>query len=142
MSRLQVEEYVEHKGVVKQILDNAILVGVIPNSACAECHVGATCSANSGQERIIEISGSEDSFEVGEIVFVKIYKRSGLMAVCYAFAFPLLFLFASAFAVFHLCRSEPLAALSGFVSVVLYYMLLFFFRSRLKRKFTFKLEKI
>ena len=138
---MQMKDYIGHEGVIKNVSDNIIYVSVLQDSACAGCHAKSACFSVSNKERIIKVPYKTSSFKEGEEVMVKMHKQSGFKAVKYAFVFPLFVLFFSIFLIFRLTHSEAIAALVAIVSVAVYYFILFLFKDRISRKFTFELEK-
>jgi Positive regulator of sigma E activity len=134
-------DFIEHDGVVKNISKKTIFVSISRNSACAECQAQSACLAFSGNEQILEIPRTDSSFGKGEKVMVRIYKRAGLKAVWYAFAFPLALLFISVFITFQLKFDEIIIALTSLSAVALYYFFLFLCKDRMDKKFSFELEK-
>ena len=68
--------------------------------------------------------------------------RLGYQAVWLGFVVPLLLMLAVIWTVASIQADEAVAALSGIVALIPYYILLYILRDNLKRKFTFQVEKI
>ena len=80
--------------------------------------------------------------QVGEEVRVMTSLRLGYQAVWLGFVVPLLLMLAVIWTVASIQADEAVAALSGIVALIPYYILLYILRDNLKRKFTFQVEKI
>ena len=79
-------------------------------------------------------------FHEGQAVIVLGRLSDGLSAAALAYALPLVLLLAVLVIVLALGYDESLAALAAILSLVPYYGILYLFRSRLQRRFSFRLK--
>ena len=85
---------IEHKGFIERIRDNSILIKIVSESACADCHAKGACSAADMQEKEIEVQDSSGAFYTGEMVSVVIRQSQGFKALLIGYVYPFIILFA------------------------------------------------
>ncbi len=131
---------VSHDGEVIAVNNGHYQVKIITKSACAGCHSSKYCSVSDVKEKVIDVF-SEKRFTVGEEVTVKLEETKGMFAVFIGFVIPLALMIATP--AFMLSRgfSEMLSAFASLGSVSIYYFLLWTQKGRMKKKFSFKIEK-
>ena len=132
---------IEHEGIISSIDNNYIYVKIMQTSACAECHAKTMCSLSEAKEKVIEIPNSQSNYRVGDAVTITGAPSLGLMAVFYAFVLPLILLLSVLVVVLWLSDSEISAILFSLVSLLVYYIVLYFYRDIMKKKFVFTLTK-
>lgn len=133
------KESIEHEGVVKSADNKSVTVSIIAESACSGCHAEGLCSLSGKEEKIVEIQGT---FNVspGETVRVLMKQSSGYAAVLFGYVLPLI-LVVTVLIILASSGVPELAAGLGSVAVLApYYMVLYFFRKRIDRKFAFSLK--
>lgn len=133
---------IHHTGIIERIDPDKVYVKIIQQSACAGCHAKSMCNASESKDRIIEIEGLFNSFQVNEEVELQGQSSLGYQAVLYAFVLPLLLLFAVIIFCLGMNRSEAVSALAGIAVLPAYYSVLYFFRDKLKKKFVFAMKKL
>lgn len=133
---------IHHTGIIERIEPDKVYVKIIQQSACAGCHAKSMCNASESKDRIIEIEGLHDSFQVNEEVELQGRSSLGYLAILYAFVLPLLSLFAVIIFCLGMNRSETVSALAGLAVLPAYYSVLYFFRDKLKKKFVFAMRKL
>ncbi len=133
---------IEHRGTIKKIFSDKVIVQIEQVSACAGCHAKQACTIADKADKIIEIATSGNGFEENEVVNIQGKNSLGLLAVWYAFVLPLLFLFVVLFLSFHFFQNEGIASLAALGILIVYYITLYIFRDKLKRKFIFEIHKI
>lgn len=137
---------VEHEGKIVEISERFISVEIVNKSACAACHAKGVCAASDEKIKFIEVPLSIDTlaeeYSVGDTVNVVMKGSLGLKAIWLAYAVPLIVLMASilVFSLFHL--HEALVGLLSVGVVAVYYIVLFLFRNRLSKIFTFYIQPI
>lgn len=137
---------IEHEGRVVSIGEEFIGVEMENKSACAQCHAKSVCAASEESIRVIEvpltIGTMTRHYEIGEKVLVIMSSSLGAKAVVLAYAVPLVVLLLTMLCADAFGLTELYVGLCGIASLVLYYTVLWFFRSRLKRVFMFSIEKM
>lgn len=131
---------IEHKGIIKEVFPDKVIVQTEQTSACAGCHAKQACSTFDKKERLMEIAMAGNGFKPGEPVIVTGKSSLGLSAVWYAFVLPLI-LMLSPLSIKNIRQNEGIASLTALSILVIYYVFLYIFRERLKRKFIFEIKK-
>ena len=136
---------IEHEGKVIAVDKDYISVEIVNKSACAACHAKAVCGAADQSVKVVEvaqdISTLAADYQVGETVNVVMSAAMGTQAIWLGYVVPLIVLMASIL-VFSLCGAgELLMGLGSLGVVALYYLVLFFFRNKISKRFIFSIEK-
>lgn len=133
---------IHHTGIIERIDPDKVYVKIVQQSACAGCHAKSMCNASESKDRIIEIDGLYNSFQLNEEVELQGRTTLGYLAVLYAFLLPLILLLAVVIICLESNRSEAVSALAGITVLPVYYSVLYFFRDKLKKKFVFAMKKL
>ena len=119
-----------------------ILVKILSQSACSTCHAKGACSVSEVEEKIIEIEHiAGGKWSKGQHVMVKMEQSLGLKAVFLGYLAPLIILIASIIVFLFLLKNEGWAALLSIMMLAPYYLALYLFRDKLKKKFRFRIEE-
>ena len=135
-------KHIHHNGVIDRIDNGIAYVRIIQQSACAGCHARSMCSASESKEKIIEVVDHSGKFNVNEEVLICGQNSLGLQAVFLAFVIPVIIIVLVLGIASVTNSSEAISALSGLMFLVIYYIILYLFRDKLKRKFVFTLKKL
>lgn len=133
---------ISHLGTIKSINNQHLVVKIISQTACASCHAKGACTSNDQTEKEIEITQKEGSFSIGEQVEVVTTSTQGYKALLYAYLLPLIILVFSLIIFLSLIKAEAIAALGSILLLFPYYLLLYYFRHRLKDSFHFTVQKL
>jgi sigma-E factor negative regulatory protein RseC len=134
---------IQHLGVVETISGTHVSVKIVQTSACSGCSVKGHCSAAESKEKIVDVyMPSATSFSVGDKVMVVGAASLGMEAVLLAFVAPFVLLVVALFICMSLTNDELLSALISILLLVPYYYVIWLFRNRLKRKFSFTIKPI
>jgi sigma-E factor negative regulatory protein RseC len=131
---------IRHKGIVNEWDGKQVRVSIIAHSACSSCRAKGACGLGESQEKFVEVSDSRH-FSVGEEVMVNMEQSLGTRAVLLGYFFPFLVLFISLVLLIQITGKEGMSALISFMLLVPYYLILYFMRDRLKKTFSFRIEK-
>jgi sigma-E factor negative regulatory protein RseC len=132
---------IKHKGKITRTDQHHYFVSIITESACSACSVKGVCNVSDMKEEVIEIPKDPDtSYSVGDEVNVIMEKSLGPKAVLLGYIIPFLLLFATLVISLGLFKDEGLAGLASVAIVIPYYLLLYLFRERLKKTFTFRIN--
>ncbi|MDD4148889.1 MAG: SoxR reducing system RseC family protein [Bacteroidales bacterium] len=132
---------IEHKGVVAEIKSGAILVDLIVQSACAACHAKSVCGIDSSL-KTIEVKTDKKLFSIGENVKVIMQSSLGMKALFLGYVLPFIIVVTTLLVLTSLNVSEGLSGLISILILAPYYLILYFFRDKIKREFNFDIEKI
>ncbi|MGL4993055.1 MAG: SoxR reducing system RseC family protein [Bacteroidales bacterium] len=134
--------YIEHEGVIMTLKENKATVMIIQQSACSGCHAKSACTAADRADKQIDAELGEDGdFCVGEQVLLRGSNRIGMEAVLLAFVVPFILIVALLIIFSSLGLDDGLGAVSSLVLLALWYMVLYFFRDKLTKRFVFKIYK-
>lgn len=136
------QQDIEHLGEIVGIQANVARIRIIQNSACSACHAKGGCSAADSAEKEVEAMIVNQKLAVGDKVMVTGRSVLGLEAVMYAYLLPFLFLFTTLLTVFAYTENELIAAVSAIGSIIPYYAILFLFKNKFSKKFTFFIKQI
>ncbi len=128
---------IKHEGIVTRIEGDKVFVMITQNSACVACHAKGSCSAADKAEKEIEAINNGKAVEVGQKVVIVGRSVEGLQAAFLAYLLPFFVLFATLMIVYHFTTHEGIAAAAAIGSLVPYYLILFLFKNKLSKKFTF-----
>jgi sigma-E factor negative regulatory protein RseC len=131
---------IAHTGTVKEVGDAYVKVGFRTTSACASCRAKGHCGINDAQERVMDIPRNGD-YQPGERVHIRLRESLGFRALFFGYLLPFLVLMVILVASVAAGVEEGLAGLAALGSVVLYYIILYIYRDRLDRSFSFQLSK-
>ena len=132
---------IEHEGIVTGITPSHILVRILQQSACAGCHAASLCATAEQKEKIIEVKNDGTPVRTGDKVVVTLAAKSGYTALWLTAVLPLLLIVLSLVVTTWAGASELVTGLCALLVPVVYYILLYFYRDRLKKQFTFFLKK-
>jgi positive regulator of sigma E activity len=133
---------IKHKGIVKRVTNNSLIVSIVNQSACSTCHANGACSVADFQEKEIEINYLNPKYTPGKEVTVLFRESAGFTALFYGYILPFVIVLFTLILVFATTSNEALAGLSALGILVPYYITLYFFRHYLKKVFKFELEEI
>ena len=132
---------ISHEGIVTSIDDNNVEVKILSKSACASCNIKGACNMSEMKEKIISINTPKaNDFQIGQNVMVSMGLGQANKAVVFAYVIPTIILFSMIFILNHFKIEEGINALISISSLVPYYLILFLFRDKMKRKFEYEIH--
>ena len=132
---------ISHSGVVESVEDGCVHVRIVQTSACAACKVAGYCNASESKEKLVDIyTADTQRYSVGQAVTVMASRQVAAHALLLGFGLPFLVLVGVLVVVLQMTGNELWAALAGLLSLAPYYLLLYFFRNRLRDKLSFWIE--
>ena len=132
---------IEHEGIVKSSDKKSVTVSIISSSACSGCHAEGMCSLSGKEEKIVEVPGIY-SVLPGENVKVLMKQSSGFAAVLLGYVLPLVMVLAVLIVLVSASVPELTAGIGSVAVLVPYYLILYLFRNRMNKKFTFTLKAL
>ena len=135
-------DIIKHRGIVEKVDGSHIVVRIVQTSACSACSAKGLCNASESKEKQIDVYEANPSYQIGEEVMVCGTTSMGMRAVLLAFGVPLLILVLALGVSMKLTGEDALFS-SGIalVSVVPYYIAIYFCKDKLNRTFSFTIEK-
>ena len=133
---------IKHSGEIIEINNTEIKVKIISTSACAACHAKGSCTASDSADKIIDISTFDASiYSIGEHVNVVMRKDLGIKALFLGYLLPFILLVCSLFIIMNITNNELMSGIISLSVVIPYYLILYLFRNRIQKSFTFHIEK-
>jgi sigma-E factor negative regulatory protein RseC len=130
-----------HPGIIESINEDKVFVKILSKSACISCHAKEICTISDVEEKIIEAGNDPGShWKPGDEVMVSMKESLGTKAVIIGYVLPLAVLLISIIVFLSFLKHEGLAALLSILMLVPYYFVLYLFRKRLKKEFTFRIQ--
>ena len=134
-------ESISHEGIVTKITDDELEIKILAQSACAACHAKSACGMGEQAEKILTVPRPKNKdFELNQKVNVKMAIGQGNKAAVLAYLIPIMLLLAVLFTCLGLGLSEGLSALTSFVTLIPYYIVLYLRRDKLKQQFEYSIE--
>lgn len=139
---MQTIDCISNIGVVEEVKEQSVVVGIVAQSACASCHAKGGCSSMDSAEKHFEISSNNQTYSIGEKVMIKMHKSLGTKAVLLSYAIPFVLFITTLILTFSLLKSEGLAGLFSILSIVAYFLAIWLFRKKIETTFNFEIEKL
>lgn len=132
---------IEHEGIIDHIDGDTAHVRIDSVSACASCHAKGACSAADHEEKYLDVPLQGVPYNQGDPVRVQVAEHLGFRAVLMGYVYPFLLLMAVLILLLATGAAELRAGSLALLSIVPYYILLYLFRKRISRSFTFSIKK-
>ncbi|MGQ7870311.1 SoxR reducing system RseC family protein [Sunxiuqinia sp. sy24] len=133
---------ISHKGIIKALSAQRILVEIINESACSACHAKGMCSAADMKEKEIEINHFSGEYHVGQAVEIVGKTSQGFKALFYGYLFPFLLIMIVLITLTSLQFSEGLSGLLSLSILIPYYFILYITRNRIRKSFEFEIKPL
>ncbi|MBE0650965.1 MAG: SoxR reducing system RseC family protein [Bacteroidales bacterium] len=135
------EKTVTHSGTVQEIKNGKAFISVMTKSACVSCEIKGSCTLSDVKEKIIEVELKEgQKFEKGKAVNVEMKQTTGTWAVLLGYFFPFLLVLGGLIVFTVSGLNQGLAGLLSLALLIPYYLTLYFFRTTIRKRFTFRIE--
>ena len=132
---------IEHEGIIDHIDGDVAHVKIDSVSACKSCHAKGVCSAADQEEKFLLVPLQGATHQQGEPVYVQIAQHLGFRAVALGYVYPFLVLMAVLIGLIAAGMEELKAGGFALLSIIPYYLVLYMFRDRLSKSFTFSIKK-
>ena len=134
-------EHISHPGVVVGINDKDIDIEILNSSMCGSCGIKSACGMSEMQEKRVTVPKPEDrDFIVGQPVSIIMNVSQGNKAALFAYFIPAFLLVAIIVILSNLSIKEWIAALVGIGVIAVYYLVLYFFKEKLKSEFKYEIR--
>ncbi|MBE6336124.1 MAG: hypothetical protein E7066_05550 [Lentimicrobiaceae bacterium] len=135
------ENRISHEGVITNIDKENIEVKILSQSACVSCNIKTACNMSEMKEKTITIPAPKDkNLSIGQEVKISIGLGQAKRAVVFAYVIPVILLISMIFILNALKIDEGINALISIGILVPYYMILFLFKDKIKRKFEYEIH--
>ena len=130
------DDLASHKGIVVGVEPAVVHVQIETLGACGSCAAHSHCGFGEARVRTLDVSITDaQSYQVGDVVEVRIRQSLGLESVLWAYLLPAVLTLVGVLLPLRLGNSEPLAVLCGLLVTIVYYVVLYLFRQRLRRHY-------
>jgi positive regulator of sigma E activity len=133
---------IEHKGRIDSIDENKINVSFLALSGCASCHAKGVCTASDMQEKSVEVYDFSNQYSVGEEVNVTLKQSLGFRALLLGYVLPFTIVLFILIILTIITKNEAISGIGALLVLVPYYLGLFLLKDKIRKKFTFKINKI
>lgn len=134
-------EHVSHPGVVVGTNDKDLEIEILSSSMCGSCGIKSACGMSEMQEKRITVPKPVDKeFIVGQPVSITMSTSQGNKAALFAYFIPAFLLVAIIVILSNLSIKEWISALIGIGALAVYYVILYFFRDKLRNEFTYEIR--
>ena len=134
-------EHISHPGVVVGINDKDIEIEILSSSMCGSCGIKSACGMSEMQEKRVTVPKPADKeFIVGQPVKIIMNTSQGNKAALFAYFIPAFLLVAILVILSNLLIKEWIAALVGIGVIAVYYLVLYFFKEKLKSEFKYEIR--
>jgi sigma-E factor negative regulatory protein RseC len=130
---------VQHDGTVKKVDSNSVFVSILSETACSGCHAEKLCNFSGEKEKVVEVKGKYN-VAPGDPVTILMEQSMGYKALLISYLIPLLILIVSLIVLNAFAVSELMSGLVSVLVLVPYFIILYFFRKKIDRSFTFTLK--
>ena len=135
-------DIIKHRGRVEKVEGSHVVVRIVQTSACSAGSIKGHCNASESKEKLIDVFEVNASYQIGEEVVLLGTTSMGMQAVLLAFGVPLVILIVALGVTMHLTDGNALvSSLVGLLSIVPYYFAIHFSKDKLKKTFSFTIEK-
>ena len=133
------KDIINHDGKVVEITDNKVIAEILVSEACGTCQARGLCNTQGKKVKIEADRRLDSSFALGDSVNVSMKSSLALSSVMFAYVLPLLLMFAAMFAVLSITGSQDAGGLAGLATLPIYYIVLYYCRGKLRRKYNFEI---
>lgn len=138
---MQSATLISHQGIIESVSSGKISVRFTSLSACGECHAKGYCSASGMQEKVLEVASPAGDYSPGDEVDIVLSRSQGFKALFMAYVFPFLLVFCGLVIFSSSGVGEQYAGMMSLAILPVYYIILYYFREKINRKFHFILRK-
>ena len=136
------ENKISHSGIVTAIAPNSVSVNMQVISACATCEGHNDCQFSESNNKEVTINTPHwKSYTIGEQVMVHVSHKQSANAIILAYVLPATIIIAMVVILSYIRLNEMIIATISIFSIIIYMLILYCFRKRLQKKFTFSISK-
>jgi len=131
---------IKHPGVITSIDSSKIKVNITTYSACSSCGAKGICSISDVKDKIVEVPKTGD-FSIGQEVQVILHQTQGFKALYLGYVQPFIVVLITLIITSSLTRNEVLSGLISLGTLAPYYLILYYYKEKIRNKFTFAIRK-
>ncbi len=135
------DKIVNHEGIVKVVTEQYIEVSILAKAACLSCQLKGVCSVSDLEEKVIEVPKMfNKAYKEGEKVEIEMKESLGIKALLLGYVYPFVLILVVLIVTYALTDKQGLAGLLAVGSLVPYYFILYLFKNRFRKIFTFSIK--
>ncbi len=135
------ENQIQHEGIIQDVSNDTIKIGIISKASCISCQLKGVCSASDVEEKVIEVPNIYKSYVTGDKVNIILKESLGLKALFLGYLLPFIIVFTTLLLTNIFTKNELTIGLMSIGVLVPYYSILYFIKPYLKKTFTYTLKK-
>jgi positive regulator of sigma E activity len=139
--KMNTKKAIEHLGVIRHIEGSKARVVFPAQSACSTCHAKGVCSVAGMEEKSVDVIHN-GNVKTGEKVKVILKQSLGYKALLLGYLIPFLIVLCSLVLFTSLFENEALAGIFSLSLLIPYYLVVYFFRKKIRREFSFTIRKL
>jgi sigma-E factor negative regulatory protein RseC len=128
-------------GIVKEVINQTLVVSVLSKSACASCQSKTSCTSFETKEKIITTDIYDPDLKPGDEVIVKMHKSLGPKAIFLGYGLPFIFFITGLLLFSFIFKKDVIVGLGALLVLTLYYIILNFFKKKVQSTFRFEVER-
>ena len=133
-------EKIEYRGVITAVRPGILQIEIRDETACAVCSAQKSCCMSGNREKRLEVPFTSGDYRPGDKVTVTGKTSMGLKAVLFAFILPLILILITLLAASSMKVGEREVALICLASLAIYFIIIYFFKNKFKKIFTFAVK--
>jgi len=128
---------VTHIGIISEIGDRGIKVNIVVLTGCAGCQIKGSCNMAEQSDKKIFIECDPFQYKAGQRVMVKLKSSQGMNALFLGYVLPFIILISVLAITSVFIKNEGIVGIVSLLSLLPYFIILFLFRKRIKKKFNY-----
>jgi len=133
---------VTHNGIVKSKTTQGIKVAIVVQSGCASCQIKGSCNMAEQTDKELDISCDPLLYRVGQRVEVKLKASQDFNALFLGYLLPFAVLLTTMIIASNITQDEGIVGIAAILSLAPYYLALYLFRNKIKKKFTYVVQPL
>jgi sigma-E factor negative regulatory protein RseC len=139
MGKGRANEAIRQDGIVEEVGSNSVVVRISSGSACSGCHAEGFCNIAGKEEKLINVAGRYEVAK-GDPIIVTMEQSMGYRALFLGYILPLIVMIICLVILVSLSLAELAAGLISIGILIPYFLILYFFRKKINKSFTFSLK--
>ena len=132
---------ISHEGRIVEITPDFTSVEIVSHSACSACHAKGLCGFSESETKLVMVpTDPYTERQVGDMVNLVLKPSMGLKAVWISYVVPLAVLMVLILVLSRFVASEVWVPAGSLAAVVVYYLVIWLLRDRLKNEFVFHIR--
>jgi len=131
---------VEYRGIVTEVHSGVLQVEIQDETACDACSAQKSCCMSGKREKRMDIPFTSGDYSRGDKVIVTGKTSMGFKAILIAFILPLMLIVVALAIASSMGANERQAALISLSAMIIYFLVIFLLKNKIKQTFTFTID--